>query len=149
MLAWVAVAAWVALGTGAAGGSPRRYRLHWGWPFEDEGPARACCYASTPLRRGQVAFMTSCMPCHSLGPERLIGPGFRAMYGRRLPAGDGTFFTVDAAYVRRSLADPASRPLGARCQLGEMPEDSIRAELAEYLERTLAWQDRREDPRMR
>lgn len=52
---------------------------------------------------------SGCLGCHAVGGEKKIGPGFGALFGRKVHFADGTSVTADEEYLRESILDPNAR----------------------------------------
>lgn len=64
------------------------------------------------VERGQELFAaTGCLGCHSPGTrtEGMNGPPFKGIYGSKVELVDGTIVTVDEAYLRESILEPAKK----------------------------------------
>ena len=88
----------------------------------------------------QLAKSKGCVACHSVDGSKLIGPSFKGIYGHQVTvvtAGAERNLTVDDAYIKRSLLEPAAdvvkgfQPL-MPSQQGLVTEGEINA-LAAYI----------------
>ncbi len=50
-----------------------------------------------------------CPSCHSSNGDRGTGPTWKGLYGSEVELNDGTTVTVDDAYIRESILDPAAK----------------------------------------
>ena len=50
-----------------------------------------------------------CNACHTLDGTKLVGPSFKALYGRDEKIADGSTVKVDDAYMRESILNPAAK----------------------------------------
>jgi cytochrome c oxidase subunit 2 len=50
-----------------------------------------------------------CPSCHSSNGDRGTGPTWKGLYGSDVELSDGTTVTVDDAYIRESILDPAAK----------------------------------------
>jgi cytochrome c oxidase subunit 2 len=50
-----------------------------------------------------------CPSCHSSNGDRGTGPTWKGLYGSEVELSDGTTVTVDDAYIRESILDPAAK----------------------------------------
>jgi cytochrome c oxidase subunit 2 len=88
----------------------------------------------------QLAKSKGCIACHSVDGSKLIGPSFKGVFGKQetvVSGGQERTITVDDAYIKKSLLDPASeivkgyQPL-MPSQQGLVSEGEIKA-LAAYI----------------
>ncbi|MFN2135771.1 MAG: cytochrome c oxidase subunit II [Candidatus Promineifilaceae bacterium] len=66
----------------------------------------------TPEERGALWYSAEgfgCVSCHSLDGTKIVGPTWQGIYGREEQLSDGTVVTVDDAYIRESIYDPAAK----------------------------------------
>ncbi len=52
---------------------------------------------------------SGCLGCHAVGGEKKTGPGFGALFGRKVLLADGTSVTADEEYLRESILDPMAK----------------------------------------
>jgi cytochrome c oxidase subunit 2 len=65
---------------------------------------------ASPAERGKFNYETKlCKTCHTLDGSKLIGPTFKGVYGRSEKLADGSTITVDDAYIKKSIKEPASQ----------------------------------------
>lgn len=57
----------------------------------------------------RVATAQGCVACHTLDGSRGIGPTWLGMYGKTETLANGATVTVDEAYIRESITDPAAK----------------------------------------
>tara|TARA_Y100000592_G_scaffold87499_1_gene142139 strand:+ start:1116 stop:2099 length:984 start_codon:yes stop_codon:yes gene_type:complete len=63
-----------------------------------------------PVELGEKLYLSKgCNACHSLGDNRLVGPGFKGLYGRNEKLSDGSTIKVDDVYIRESILNPAAK----------------------------------------
>lgn len=60
----------------------------------------------TPLERGQSLYERNCKVCHSMGENRVVGPGFQGLYEKEREFEDGTSAVADENYLRTSILHP-------------------------------------------
>lgn len=80
-----------------------------------------------------VAETNGCLACHSLDGSQVVGPTWQGLWGRRERLIDGSVVTVDEAYVRKSIVNPAAQIVDgfAPVMLSyELPEDDMQTLLA-------------------
>lgn len=95
----------------------------------------------TPAQRGERVFKQvaapACSTCHSIDGSRIVGPSFKAIYGRKEKMSDGTEIVVDDAYIKESIVNPAahiveSYPAAMPPYAAQLNDAQI-ADLTEYL----------------
>jgi len=65
---------------------------------------------ATALERGKRwSEVYGCGACHSIDGSQKTGPTWQGLFGREESLSDGTTVTVDEAYLRESIEDPAAR----------------------------------------
>lgn len=65
--------------------------------------------AQTPEQRGRaLAAQLGCNACHAFDTTRGVGPGWGGLYGATRTLSDGRSVTADAAYLQRSMREPAA-----------------------------------------
>jgi cytochrome c oxidase subunit 2 len=80
----------------------------------------------------------SCIGCHSLGTNAVVGPGFKGLFGKTEEMDDGTKVVVDENYLRESIEVPAAKtvkgfPKGAMPSFqGQLTEEELLA-LVDYI----------------
>lgn len=75
-----------------------------GWLEGDDDPKL------TPAQRGAKLFAKSaCNTCHSTDGAPGTGPTFKGLFGREEHLADGSAVTVDEAYLKESILDPAAK----------------------------------------
>jgi cytochrome c oxidase subunit II len=57
----------------------------------------------------ELAQDRGCPSCHSSNGDRGTGPTWEGLYGSEVELSDGTTVTVDDAYIRESILDPAAK----------------------------------------
>ena len=62
--------------------------------------------STAPLDGEQIAKEQGCLGCHSIDGSALVGPSFKAIFGRITEIEEGGEITIDAAYLRRSITHP-------------------------------------------
>ena len=80
-----------------------------------------------------VAETNGCLACHSLDGSQVVGPTWQGLWGRSEKLADGSIVTVDEAYVRESIVNPAAKIVDgfAPVMLAyELPEDDMQTLLA-------------------
>jgi cytochrome c2 len=76
----------------------------------DEGAQDGEAGGDPLMEQGAALFQSKiCFTCHSTDGSALIGPTFKGLLGRAEELDDGTKITVDAGYIRESIADPAAK----------------------------------------
>jgi cytochrome c oxidase subunit 2 len=61
----------------------------------------------SPVERGKYHFeKKACIGCHSLDGSKLVGPTFQGVFGKEGELEDGTPYTVDEEYLKRSILHP-------------------------------------------
>lgn len=66
--------------------------------------------STTPADIGQWLYENkACNACHHLTDEKLIGPGFRGLWGKRRTFTDGSSTTADENYIRHSILNPRAQ----------------------------------------
>jgi len=102
--------------------------------------AEAGASANLHIIGEQLAKAKGCVACHSMDGSKLVGPSFKGAYGRAevvVTAGQEREVTVDDAYIKKSLLEPAAdvvkgfQPL-MPSQQGLVSEPEIKA-LIEYI----------------
>jgi cytochrome c oxidase subunit 2 len=64
----------------------------------------------TPVERGQKIYKEKlCITCHSLDGSKVVGPTFKGVYGRAEKMQGGAAITVDDAYLKESIYEPAAK----------------------------------------
>lgn len=69
---------------------------------------------------GQKVFATRCAVCHNTSDQRLVGPGFKGLWGREETIEGGGHVKVDENYIRESIMDPNAK-IVAGYPKGQMP----------------------------
>ena len=63
-----------------------------------------------PVDLGEKLYSSKgCNACHSVDGTRLVGPSFKALYGKDEKLADGSTVKVDDAYMRESILNPAAK----------------------------------------
>lgn len=108
------------------------------WVMENQAP-------SSPEAKGYQLVKQYCTACHSLDGSQLVGPTFQGIFGREVQLQDGSFITVDEAYIRESIRNPQARivagyppsmPAYTPDQLSDEDVDAIIAFLKAFSEGT-------------
>ena len=61
------------------------------------------------VAKGKQLFNSrGCMACHSAGAQKIVGPGFKGLYGSNAKSNDGRSMVVDEDFLRRKIKDPQS-----------------------------------------
>ncbi len=60
-------------------------------------------------RSGDEIYNTLCVACHTIDGSARVGPTFKGIYGTQSELTDGTMVTVDEAYMRESILEPAAK----------------------------------------
>jgi cytochrome c oxidase subunit 2 len=63
----------------------------------------------TQTEIGEKIFSQQCIACHSTGDNRVVGPGWKGIWGTERTFEDGTTGIVDENYVKDSLMDPGKQ----------------------------------------
>lgn len=58
---------------------------------------------------GQKVYTSRCAMCHSLGSEKMVGPGWKGLFGKTEQFGDGSSVVVDENYIRESILNPQAK----------------------------------------
>lgn len=58
---------------------------------------------------GQKVYTARCAMCHSLGTEKMVGPGWKGVFGRTEKMADGSSVVVDENYIRESILSPQAK----------------------------------------
>ncbi len=58
---------------------------------------------------GQKIYAGRCVICHNLTDQKLVGPGWKAIFGTVRQFSDGTSATVDENYLRDSILNPNAK----------------------------------------
>jgi len=91
-----------------------------------------------PVELGEKLYSSKgCNACHSTGDNRLVGPGFKGLYGRNEKLSNGSTVKVDDAYIRESILNPGAKivegyPNVMPAYQGQLKEREITG-LIEYL----------------
>ena len=96
---------------------PEKQQVRAAYDFKEEELQAVVAIPSTvadlnsPLAaRGAELFQANgCHACHSLGEDRIIGPGLRGVYGSEQPMADGGTVLADEDYLRQSILEPQAR----------------------------------------
>jgi len=92
----------------------------------------------TPAERGKNIYETNlCITCHSLDGSKIVGPSFKGVYGRQEKLTDGSTITVDDAYIKKSVYEPAAQvvegyPPAMPPYQGKLNDDQIK-DVIEFL----------------
>jgi len=63
--------------------------------------------AADPAGRGQQwASNFGCISCHAIDGKRLVGPGWKGLYGKQTELTDGSTVTADDVYLRNAILSP-------------------------------------------
>ncbi len=91
----------------------------------------------SPVERGaQWSTQYGCVGCHSVDGSEMTGPTWLGLFGSEESLADGTAVTVDEAYLRESILQPAAKIVAGYAE-GVMPavyEDQFATEEARLLE---------------
>jgi cytochrome c oxidase subunit 2 len=69
---------------------------------------------------GQKVYKAQCATCHTVDGNRLVGPTFKAIWGRKEALADGSSIDVDENYLRESILNPNAKTV-AGYPAGAMP----------------------------
>jgi cytochrome c oxidase subunit 2 len=76
------------------------------------GPGATSAPLSAQAQQGRyVAQRSGCMNCHSTDGKPNTGPTWKGIWGSQVTLDDGRTTTVDEAYIRRAIQDPAGDQL--------------------------------------
>jgi cytochrome c oxidase subunit 2 len=109
------------------------------WLERESSPGQAS--AALAARGREAAVKHGCLACHSVDGQPHIGPTWSRLYGATIELQGGKHVVADAAYLTRSMMDPAAevaagfRPL-MPTYLGSLAQPDVAA-IVEYI-RTLA-----------
>lgn len=99
---------------------------------EEEAMARL-----TPEVRGAKLYKDKgCNACHSMGEDKLIGPGFLKLFGKDEALADGTSVKVDENYLEESIKNPNIKivkgfaPNQMPAYEGQLSDDELRSLIA-------------------
>jgi cytochrome c oxidase subunit 2 len=74
------------------------------------GLVTACGDTGASPETGQnLAVLKGCASCHSVDDTTKIAPPWRGIYGKQIELNDGSFVTVDDAYLIESIKDPNAK----------------------------------------
>jgi cytochrome c oxidase subunit 2 len=63
-----------------------------------------------PVELGKKLYSSKgCNACHHVTDQRLVGPGFKGLYGKDEKLADGSTVKVDDAYMRESILNPGAK----------------------------------------
>ncbi len=66
--------------------------------------------SSSPAERGAAVFKAKgCTSCHSLGTNRIVGPGLAGIFGEEHELEGGATVKVDENYIKTSILNPAAQ----------------------------------------
>lgn len=96
-------------------------------PAETSGSSaeddKAKLASMTPEERGQYHYQTkACVGCHSLDGSNLVGPTMKGLYGRKAKLADGSEYTADEDYLKKSILEPNAQVV-AGYQPNMMPQN--------------------------
>jgi cytochrome c oxidase subunit II len=103
---------------------------------EPFGPKREQLEKEPSMPAGQKLLQTKgCIACHSSDGTPSTGPTFKGIYGRQEAMTDGTTITVDDAYLRAAIVQPAAKVVkGYQPIMPAFPlSDAELNEIVEYL----------------
>lgn len=64
----------------------------------------------TPVERGEKYYKEKiCVTCHSLDGSKVVGPSFKGLYGHEGKLTDGSSYTANDEYIKRSILKPADQ----------------------------------------
>jgi cytochrome c oxidase subunit 2 len=66
----------------------------------------------TPAERGEAIYKNAanmCVTCHSIDGSKLVGPSFKGLYGHTGKLADGSTYTADDAYIKKSIREPQAQ----------------------------------------
>jgi len=74
----------------------------------DSGEPEAEEHGQNPVvDKGKELFQSrGCMACHSAGANKLVGPGFKGLYGSTQKLADGRSMLVDEDFLRNKIRNP-------------------------------------------
>ena len=75
--------------------------------LNDDSEAVKLASMSSAEKGEQLYSSLGCNSCHKLTDERLVGPGFQNIYGRKGTYDKGTEYAVDENYIKESILYPA------------------------------------------
>ena len=89
------------------------------------GLVTACSGAGASPETGQnLAVLKGCTSCHSVDDTTKIAPPWQGLYGKQIELNDGSFVTVDDAYLIESIKDPNAKIVKGFTR-GAMPPISL------------------------
>ena len=63
-----------------------------------------------PVELGKKLYSSKgCNACHNVTDQKLVGPGFKGLYGKNEKLADGSTVKVDDAYMRESILNPGAK----------------------------------------
>lgn len=102
----------------------------------DDESAAPASLSPDAARGRQLALDNGCQACHSIDGGAGAGPAWRGVAGSEVTLADGATVVADAAYLRRSITDPAAQVVGGYAPL--MPafdlDDADLVAIVAYLE---------------
>lgn len=89
------------------------------------------------VAKGQQLYQSKgCLACHSAGANKLVGPGFKGLFGSTAKLTDGSSMLVDEDFLRKKITNPNSM-ITEGYSAGMMPalplEDEEVSALIEYI----------------
>lgn len=64
---------------------------------------------SDPVELGYRIYSKNCATCHSTGKDKIIGPGFEGIWGKKREFESGDSLVADAAYIKESILYPSKK----------------------------------------
>ncbi len=92
----------------------------------------------SPADRGKQLYSDKvCITCHSLDGSKLVGPSFKALFGKSEKWTDGSSAKVDEGYLRESILNPMAKivegyPPGMPPYQGQLNDQQV-ADLIEFI----------------
>lgn len=65
----------------------------------------------TAKRGHRIAAANGCFSCHSINGNRMAGPSFKNLYGKKVKLKNGNTVTADSAYIVESIKKPKAKLL--------------------------------------
>lgn len=58
---------------------------------------------------GHKVYAARCVVCHNTSDQKLVGPGFKELFGKERKFADGTVAVADENYIRESILNPNAK----------------------------------------
>jgi cytochrome c oxidase subunit 2 len=76
----------------------------------------------SPAERGKLLYQSkACIGCHSLDGTKVVGPSFKAIYGRAGEFVDGAKYEANDAYIKESIVNPNAHVVAGYPSPSPMP----------------------------